>query len=56
MKIGPHKGYYGRAFWCDKTECFIGWVICKERIMFTSKLEDKIAYNFRRAVNKYIKH
>lgn len=54
MKLGPYKGYYGRAFWCDVDNKFKGWIICKERFQFVSNKEDMLNYNFRKAVSSYL--
>lgn len=54
VKIGPFKGYYGRAVWQDATERFEGWIICKDRIKFHSTKEKNIKLNFQRAVAKML--
>lgn len=54
MRLGPFRGYYGRAAWNDATERFEGWLICPDRVKFHSVKERNIALNFERAVNEYL--
>lgn len=54
MRLGPYKGYYGRAAWNDVSNRFEGWLICPDRVKFHSVKERNIALNFERCVDDYI--
>lgn len=54
MRLGPYRGYYGRAAWNDATQRFEGWIICPERVKFHSVKEKNIVLNFQKCVTKYV--
>lgn len=54
MRLGPYRGYYGRAAWNDATQRFEGWIICPERVKFHSLKEKNIVLNFQKCVTKYV--
>lgn len=54
MRIGPYRGYYGRAFWSDVHQRFEGWIICPDRVHFHSVKEKNIGLNFQDAVDCYL--
>ena len=54
MRLGPYRGYYGRAVWNDATQRFEGWIICPERVKFHSVKEKNIVLNFQKCVTKYV--
>lgn len=54
MRLGPYRGYYGRAMWNDELKRFEGWLICPERVKFHSVKERNIALNFERCVDEYL--
>lgn len=54
MRLGPYRGYYGRAAWNDATQRFEGWLICPDRVKFHSVKERNIVLNFQRCVDDYV--
>ena len=54
MRLGPYRGYYGRAAWNDATQRFEGHIICPKRVRFHSTKERNIELNFHRAVDEYL--